>query len=278
MARLYRLTMPDYQAELKVAREVALSAGAVASGYFGNDPARERKQDGSWVSEADRATEVALREGLAEAFPDHNILGEEEGLKGAAGGDPDPEAPTWIVDPIDGTNNFLARIPVWGTLVALRVDGTSVVGVCHAPEIGETYEAALGSGARMNGEPIHVDAGVALEDATFAYASVQGFFENHLRIFFENVAESTARSRGFGDFWGHMLVARGAVHIMIEPTLSIWDVAALQPIVAEAGGRLTTLSGEPWRESGSCITTNGSLHDELLGRLRATTPNWKEPT
>ncbi|HEU4480416.1 MAG TPA: inositol monophosphatase family protein [Actinomycetota bacterium] len=269
--------MPDLQHELDVAREVAAAGAATAASYFGSDVPSERKEDGTLVSEADRATEETLRSGIAAAFPDHNILGEEGGLQGAAGGPPRDGAPTWVVDPIDGTNNFLAGIPVWGTLVGLRVDGASVVGVAHAPAIGEVYEAALGSGARLNGRPIEVVKDVSLEDATIAYASVQSFFDAGLKTFFEEIVGKTWRSRGFGDFWGHMLVARGAVHVMIETDLSIWDVVALQPIVAEAGGTLTTLGGDPWDDHGSCLSTNGTLHDEVLALLRTTTPGWTEP-
>src|SRR2546423_9661869 len=119
-------------------------------------PPATRKGDGSWVTEADIAAEQAIRARLAEARPGHNMLGEEDGLHAAGGGDPVAGAPTWVVDPIDGTHSYMVGIPLWATLVGLVVDRTVVVGVCHAPGLGETYEAAAGGGARMNGEPIGV--------------------------------------------------------------------------------------------------------------------------
>ncbi len=253
-----------YEEELAFALEVARAGGAVAMRHFGTALSPEKKRDGTWVTEADRAVETELRQMIAERFPEHNILGEEEGLSSAAGVDAEPAAPTWILDPIDGTNNFMSGIPIWATLVALRDGDTSVVGVCHAPAIGETYDARVGGGARMNGEAIHVDADTKLTDAVTSFSSVQSFYELGFTDFLTRLVTHSWRSRGFGDFWGHMLVARGAVHAMIDPDLKVWDVAALQPIVEEAGGRLTTLDGEPWIDRGGCVTTNGTLHDEVL--------------
>jgi len=253
-----------FEAELAFAVEVARAGGAVAMEHFGTALSPEKKRDGTWVTEADRAVETELRRMIGDRFPDHNILGEEEGLSSAGGGEAADDAPTWIVDPIDGTNNFMAGIPIWATLVALRDGDTSVVGVCHAPAIGETYEARAGGGARMNGASIHVDTGTALADAVTTFSSVQSFYELGMTDFLTRFVTGSWRSRGFGDFWGHMLVARGAVHAMVDPDLKVWDVAALQPIVEEAGGRLTTLDGEPWIDRGGCVTTNGTLHDEVL--------------
>ncbi len=232
--------------------------------HFRRDPEAIRKHDGTWVTVADRAVESELRALVARSFPDHNVLGEEEGLSLSTGGPPNPGAPTWIVDPIDGTTNYMAGIPIWATLVALRVGEESVVGVAHAPGLGETYDAAIGLGARMNDETISVDPVRSLEEATVLYADAAEFPRHGLKLFFDELTTRATKSRGFGDFWGHVLVARGAAHVMVEPELSLWDVAALQPIVAEAGGKLTTLTGAPYTDSGSCLTTNGSLHDQVL--------------
>ena len=196
------------------------------------------------------------------------MLGEEEGLTAAGGGPAVDGAPTWVVDPIDGTNNFMGGIPIWATLVALSVDGEPVLGVAHAPALGETYEAARGAGARCNGAAISVDPVPALDRATVLFSSAKGWREAGLEDGFAELTSRAWRSRGLGDFWGHVLVARGAAHVMVEPDLSVWDVAALQPIVAEAGGKLTDLDGDPWTERGACITTNGPLHDEVLQLLR----------
>lgn len=233
-------------------------------GHFGKDVSTHRKQDGTWVTEADWATESQIRLHIARVFPEHNVLGEEEGLTAAGGGRPREGAPTWVIDPIDGTNNYMAGIPVWATLVGLRVDGQSLVGVACAPGLNETYEAGLELGARMNGSPIRVDPVNRIEEATVVFADAASFFDASLGRLFDFLAIKSSRSRGFGDFWGHVLVARGAAHVMVETTLRIWDVAALEPIVSEAGGRLTQLDGAPFTDHGSCLTTNGILHDQIV--------------
>ncbi|MDQ3914865.1 MAG: histidinol phosphatase [Actinomycetota bacterium] len=260
--------MTDYAPELAAAREFALAGGKVALGHYRTQLSSKRKADGTWVTEADWAVEAQIRLRIARAFPDHNVLGEEEGLTAAGGGPSRAGAPTWVVDPIDGTNNYMAGIPIWATLVALRVDGRSVAGVVHAPALGEMYDAAVGAGARCNDATIRVDTRADLATATLVFASAQGWRETERAAGFDELVRRAWRSRGFGDFWGHMLVARGAAHVMVEPDLSVWDVAALQPIVAEAGGRITDLDGNEWTDRGGCVTSNGALHDEVLRLLQ----------
>jgi histidinol-phosphatase len=260
--------MQDLSAELSFAREIAELGGRIAMGHFQRDPERTRKSDGTWVTEADWAVEAQIRIRIARTFSDHNILGEEEGLTAAGGGPPVDGAPTWVIDPIDGTHNYMLGIPIWATLVGLQVEGESVVGVAHAPALDETYDGAIGLGARLNGDPIAVDPVTELGDAHVLFGAEKGFGPPGLKPFFDELIGSCWRARGFGDFWGHMLVARGAAHVMVEPELSLWDVAALQPIIAEAGGRLTHLDGTPWRESGSCLTTNAALHDAVVEMAR----------
>jgi histidinol-phosphatase len=153
---------------------------------------------------------------------------------------------------------------VWATLVGLQLDGESVVGVAHAPALHETYDGAIGLGARMNGSSITVDPIDDVSEATVLFASASSFRVAGLDEFFERLITRCSRSRGFGDFWGHMLVARGAAHVMVEPSLRSWDVVALQPIVSEAGGRLTQIDGSEWRDQTSCLTTCGSLHEEVV--------------
>ncbi|MDQ4144613.1 MAG: histidinol phosphatase [Actinomycetota bacterium] len=259
--------MHDYSTELAFALDVARRGGRVAMSHFGRNPEARQKDDGSWVTEADWAVESQIRLRIARTFPDHNILGEEEGLTAAGGGEPHPEAPTWIVDPIDGTNNYMRGIPIWATLVALRVGEESVVGVAHAPALDETYDAAVQLGARMNGQTIEVDRTESLSEAMFVFADAQSFVKYGIGDVFDELRERTYRNRGFGDFWGHMLVARGAAHVMIEPSLKLWDVAALQPIVTEAGGSISRLDGNPWVDAGGCVTTNGVLHQEVVTLL-----------
>ncbi|MFP5297622.1 MAG: inositol monophosphatase family protein [Actinomycetota bacterium] len=259
--------MASFSEELAFALEATHKAAEVALGRFGGDLQSKQKSDGTWATEADWGTEAALREQIGRRYPDHNILGEEEGLTAATGGPPVDGAPMWVIDPIDGTNNYMASIPIWATLVGLRMDGDTVLGVVHAPALGETYHAAVGGGAFMNGSPISVDDVTSIEDALVVHAGVRRLCDAGFTHEFLEIVADARRDRGFGDFWGHMLVARGAASVMLEPELSIWDVAALQPIVSEAGGRLTTFDGDPWISEGSVLTTNGTLHDSLVARL-----------
>jgi histidinol-phosphatase len=262
-------SVADLSTELAAAREFALLGGRIALRHYQKDLRRERKADGTWVTEADWAVEAQIRLRIARTFPDHNIFGEEEGLTGAGGGPAKADAPTWVIDPIDGTNNYIAGIPIWATLVALRVGESSVVGACHAPALGESYSAAIGLGASLNGQPISVDPEPNLNEATTVFGDAKAFEPHGLADFFENLVRASGRTRGIGDFWGHMLVARGAAHVMVEPNLALWDVAALQPIVVEAGGRLSQLDGSSWIDGGGCITTNGALHDQVLALREA---------
>ncbi|MGH2697642.1 MAG: inositol monophosphatase family protein [Actinomycetota bacterium] len=261
--------MPDYASELEFALEVAKIGGEVAGEHYQSDPRRSRKDDGTWVTEADLATESALRAHIASAWPTYNILGEEEGLTSAAGGEPQERAPTWVVDPIDGTNNFMNEIPVWAVLVALRVDERSVVGVVHAPALNETYVAAEGLGARFNGHRIAVDPVDSLEEATIFFGGERGFHRHGLETLRTQITHAAWRTRGFGDFWGHSLVARGAGHAMLEPDVSLWDVAALEIILEEAGGKLTHLDGSPFSGKGTCLSSNGALHDIIVAMATA---------
>ncbi|MDQ3982467.1 MAG: histidinol phosphatase [Actinomycetota bacterium] len=259
--------MGEYLRELDAAHEFARAGGKIALGHYRKQLRSQRKADGTWVTEADWAVEAQIRLRIARAFPDHNVLGEEEGLTASGGGPPVEGAPTWIVDPIDGTNNYIAGIPIWATLVALRVDGAGVVGVAHAPALGETYDAAAGSGARCNGETISVDPSPDLAAATVLFSGLDGWRTAGRAEAFAGLVERANRNRGLGDFWGHVLVARGAAHVMVEPDLAVWDLAALQPILSEAGGKITDLDGKPWTERGGCVTTNGVLHEEVVTLL-----------
>lgn len=239
----------------------------IALEHYGERPAARLKDDGTWVSMADEAVERALRERIADAFPLHNVLGEEEGFGAAGGGPAIDGAPTWVLDPIDGTDNFLARIPVWATLVGLQIDGSSVVGAACAPLLDETYAAATGSGARMNGVGIAAEPIASLEEATIVTGGAGHFAAAGLEELRSRLVGRAARDRGFGDFWGHLLVARGAAHVMVDAApLSFWDIAPLAPIVTEAGARLTAPDGTPW-VGGPALTTCGSLHERVVGLI-----------
>lgn len=236
--------MSDFDHELAFALELALLGGTIATKHLGRAAKAWSKADGTLVTEADRAVEAGIRARIAEEFPGHNVLGEEEGLRAAPGGPSLPDAPTWIVDPIDGTRNYVKGSPVWATLVALRVDGENAVGAVHAPALEETYSAARGGGARLNGRPISVSTAAGLSDAIIHFCG-----ENDL----------------VSDFRGHMLVACGAAHAMVEPChLAAWDVSALEPIVVEAGGRLTALDGSRWVPGRPCVSSAVPLHSMLV--------------
>lgn len=261
--------MTEPGSDLELARELALLGGGIALERYRRHPPATRKGDGSWVTEADVAAELAIRRRLAETRPDHNVLGEEDGLQAAAGGPAVPGRPTWVVDPIDGTHSYMIGIPLWATLVGLVVDGEVAVGVCHAPGLGETYEAAAGGGARMNGEPIAVRP-TPLGEAMVVSGGLRSMQEDGLETLYRKLAAAAWRVRGLGDFWGHVLVARGAAQVMIDPSPRTWDTVAVEVIVREAGGMITQLDGSPITDGSSCLTTAGAgLHDEVMAMAAA---------
>ncbi len=261
---------PPAMKELDLARELADIADEISLKYFSKNPETSVKDDGTLVTIADREIEETLRNRINNVYPEHGVLGEEHGLEG------NREAPIWVIDPIDGTNNFAWGIPIYATLIALRVEGRTEVGIASAPALGERYEGARGDGARMNGETIGVSGVSAIEDARVCYGSHRGIAAVGFGEKWTEVLRTAKRERGFGDFWGHMLVARGAQDVMVEPSLAIWDVAALEVIVEEAGGKITGFSGDPYPESrmwgpegdGTVLTTNGKLHEQLVEALR----------
>jgi histidinol-phosphatase len=223
----------------------------------------DTKPDLTPVSEADHAVEIAVRERLERDRAGDAIVGEELGTTGDA-------ARRWIVDPIDGTKSYVRGVPVWATLVALEADGELVVGVVSAPALGRRWWASRGGGAFADGEPIRVSEVHTLEDAQLCFANFRDWEPSGLSATMLALATRVWRAVGFGDFWGHMLVAEGAADVMVEPELALWDVAALRPIVEEAGGRCSDLRGAPAVGPGGCVTTNGRLHGDVLSALAAT--------
>jgi histidinol-phosphatase len=208
--------------------------------------------------------EARLRELIAANRPDDAVLGEEAGRSGEA-----DARRTWILDPIDGTKNFAARIQIWATLIALAVDGEPVLGVASAPALGERYEATSGTRARLNGRAIRVSQVSSVDESLISSTGMHSLLGTPWADAFVALAGDAYRSRGFGDFWGHMLVARGSAEAMIEPQLRTWDWAAVKVIVEEAGGRMTQLDGSPVKDRMSVLSTNGLLHDEIITRFRA---------
>ncbi|MDQ4090940.1 MAG: histidinol-phosphatase [Actinomycetota bacterium] len=218
------------------------------------------KPDLTPVTEADRSVERAIRDRIAIARPGHGVLGEEFGEEGA-------DEWRWILDPIDGTKNYVRGIPIWATCIGLQHGDEMVVGVVSAPALGRRWWAARGKGAFADGKKIRVSAVADLADAQLSYDSVQGWEPHGLGEQFLGLARRCWRTRGLGDFWSHVLVAEGAVDVAAEPEVSIWDVAAVQVIVEEAGGRFTDLAGAARPDGGSAVSTNGFLHDEVLRAL-----------
>jgi histidinol-phosphatase len=247
--------------DLAFALSLADLADPISAGRFRSaDLHVETKPDRSFVTEADREIERVLRARIEAERPDDGILGEEFGASGEA-------VRRWVVDPIDGTHNYLRGIPIFGTLIALEVDGEGVLGVVSAPALGHRWWALRGSGAFADGRPIGVSGVARLEDAHLSFDSVRGFEERGMGERFLALARRCWRTRGFGDFWQHMLVAEGAVDVSVEPDVAHWDLAASKVIVEEAGGRFTDLRGVARADGGSAVASNGLLHDEVLAAL-----------
>lgn len=243
---------------LPFAHDLADLADDVTLPAFRDGVEVQHKADGTAVTEADRRAERVMRDAIADRYPDHAVLGEEDGLQGPEG------APTWILDPIDGTNNFARGLPVYATLIALALDGRPVVGVVSAPALGTRWDGVVGQGARQDGRDIHVSDTGSLERATVSFGGLTYFDERDSIDLVERIARRTARQRGFGDFWQHCLVASGAIDACLEAHVSRWDLAAVKAVVEAAGGCLTSLEGDDTDDGGSALTTNGQLHPQLL--------------
>jgi histidinol-phosphatase len=249
--------------DLALAHRLADAADALTLARFrALDLAVAAKPDLTPVSDADLAVEDAVRRLLAQERPADAVLGEEHGVTGTG-----PRQ--WVVDPIDGTKNFVRGVPVWASLIALRIDGRVDVGVVSAPALGRRWWAARGHGAFADGQPISVSRVSRLADAHLSYSSLTGWEEQGRLEGLLQLSRDCWRTRAFGDFWSHVLVAEGAVDASFEPEVSLWDLAPLQVIVEEAGGRFTDLSGEARPDGGSAVCSNGLLHDEVLAGLRA---------
>jgi histidinol-phosphatase len=237
-------------ADLDLALRLADAADALSLGRFRTGIAFETKADLTPVTEADRAVEAELRALLEAARPDDAVLGEEQGAGGGGG------SRRWILDPIDGTRNYARGVPVWATLIALEESGTVRLGVASAPALGRRWWAERGEGAFADGVRIGVSSVSRVEDAVVSFGH---------GVAAPEVARRAWHARGFGDFWAHMLVAEGAVDGAIDAVgVNEWDLAAVQVIVEEAGGRFSDFEGVSRIDGGAAVTSNGLLHSELL--------------
>lgn len=255
-----------YTDDLLLAQAMADAADAISlERFLAQDLKVETKPDSSPVTDADRSVEKALKQLLAEHRPEDAVIGEEFG-------NTEGNNRTWIIDPIDGTANFMRGVPVWATLIALAIDGKPVLSVVSAPAMGRRWWASPGEGAKtrnLDGSVRHLNvSGVAaLENASLSYNNLQLWDSAGYLDSLVSLSRKVWRTRAYGDFWSYMLLAEGSVDIVAEHDLKIYDIAALVPIVEQAGGRFSDLNGELTQESSSVLATNGCLHEIVAGAL-----------
>jgi|SRR5690625_563250 len=255
-----------YTDDVQLAHVIADQVDALTMSRFkALDLRVETKPDATPVTDADTAAEELIRTQLGRTRPRDAIIGEEFPTTGAS-------TREWVIDPIDGTKNFLRGVPAWATLISLFVDGEPVLGVVSAPALSRRWWAADGSGAwtgrsLTKASQLSVSAVNNLEDASLSYSSLTGWEDRGLLNPFLDLTKKVWRTRAFGDFWSYMLVAEGAVDFAAEPELALHDMGALVPIVREAGGKFTSVTGKPGATGGSGMASNGLLHDQVLAAL-----------
>jgi histidinol-phosphatase len=254
-------------ADLDLALALARRADAITAARFGALDLRvDHKPDLTPVTDADEAVEADLRDVLARERPDDAIFGEEQG------GTPVFEGRQWVIDPIDGTKNFVRGVPLWASLIALLEDGVPIVGVVSAPALSRRWWAArrMGAHAAVGDGParrLSVSGVADLASASLSFSSLSGWAERGLRENFIELTDAVWRVRAFGDFYSYCLVAEGAVDIAAEPEVKLWDLAPLDLLVREAGGTFTNIDGVPGPHGGSAVATNGLLHSAALAML-----------
>ncbi|NUU18401.1 histidinol-phosphatase [Cellulomonas humilata] len=257
---------PGYDDDLRLAHVIADQVDSITMARFKSQDLRvETKPDLTPVTDADKSAEEIVRGQLSRARPRDAVHGEEMGDTGHG-----PRR--WVIDPIDGTKNFVRGVPVWATLIGLLDGDQVVVGLVSAPALGRRWWAAQGNGAWTGkslaaASQLHVSEVDRLEDASLSYSSLGGWEERGQLDAFLNLTRRTWRTRAYGDFWSHVLVAEGAVDLSAEPELSLHDMAALVPIVTEAGGMFTSIRGVPGPFGGSALVSNGRLHGAALEYL-----------
>ena len=260
--------MPEqsYLDDLRLAHMMADNADSLTMSRFKSlDLKVDAKPDLTPVSDADVAVEDAIRRTLKTARPRDAVHGEEREDTGWG-----PRR--WVIDPIDGTANFVRGVPVWATLIGLMVEGRVVVGVVSAPALGRRWWASAGGGAftgktLLQGNPCRVSEVGSIDDSSLSYSSVHGWVDSGRGQQFVDLMRGCWRTRAYGDFWSYMLVAEGSVDIATEPELALHDMAALDVIVREAGGRFTNLDGADGVDGPGAIATNGLLHDAVVEQL-----------
>lgn len=269
--------LPDPDTEVGAALETALAAcdeaDAISLTSFRGALRIEAKPDATFVTEADTAVERAIRERISARFPDHGLVGEEYGVAPAASGR------RWIIDPIDGTHNYMRGVPIYATLLALEIEGALAVGVVSAPALHRRWFSWVGGGAwaadtvpggwdPSSASPISVSDVERLDEASLVYSSFASTVESGFGPGFASLLGKVWRDRGLGDFYGHMLVAEGAAEAMIDYPLEIWDLAGPRAILEHAGGRVTDIGGGTDMPARGVVASNGRVHEAVLAELR----------
>lgn len=256
--------MIDFDKELKFTLELCDSIDKYTHESFEK---REfsvmTKADLTPVTEIDQETEKRIRQAIEDAFPNDGIEGEEFGRESTG------TSRNWIVDPIDGTKNYLRGVPIWGTLIALCIDDQPVMGVISAPAITRRWWASKGNGAFVNSKEIHVSKIDDIEKTEASFGNLTQFVEGGYPNALNNLTNKISRARGIGDFWSHALVAEGALECGMDPICAPWDIAPIKIIVEEAGGKFTSFDGEDTIRGNSGLSTNGLLHDEFIALMKA---------
>jgi histidinol-phosphatase len=249
---------------LSAAIEAARAAGEIALQYFRTNLTVETKADRTPVTQADRECEARIVELLCARFPNYGFLGEELGERRGRSNT------RWIIDPIDGTKNFIRGIPFFATLIALEEAGEVTTGVMYAPAINDLLYARKGQGAFANGRQVHVSAVANLHDAMLIHGGLKDLKVRSCWQPFLRLVDATIRQRGFGDALGHSVVISGQAEVALEPEIKPWDVAATKIIVSEAGGRFSDFSGSPSIYTGNAVISNGHVHEQVLNLLQGT--------
>jgi histidinol phosphatase-like enzyme (inositol monophosphatase family) len=253
---------PSLRELLTVAMDAAYLAGRRTLAYFNTGVAVDRKADATPVTVADREAERILRERIAASYPDHAILGEEEG--DTSGANPDYR---WILDPIDGTKSFVAGVPLYGVLVGVEARGEPAVGVVYLPALGDMVAAANGMGCTWNGRPCRVSSVDRLSDATILTSSISR--ARARSDAWDRLTEATYLQRTWGDAFGYVLIATGRAEGMFDPAISPWDCAPMLPILREAGGHFADWQGKPSIYSPDAFASNAALYEQFLQVLRS---------
>lgn len=267
---------PDYTDDLRLAHLLADDADAISTGRFkALDLHVMAKPDLTPVTDADHAVEEAIRRTLSRVRSRDAVLGEEHGSTGHS-------QRQWVIDPIDGTKNFVRGVPVWATLIALVVDEQVVLSVVSAPMLHRRWWAMTGHGSwtgrsLVKANPCRVSDVRRLDDASLSYSGLGGWDERDRLEDFVALARRCWRTRAYGDFWSYMLLAEGAVDLVAEPELKVYDMAALDVVVREAGGRFSSLAGVDGPFGGNALASNGHLHEAALGFLGTAAPDQDDP-